>query len=100
MVLDVDVGLGDGGSAIIVSAEMRPHQRIIGDIFSSSFAQHPLPVLTLESNSGPNGRAHSESGGTGRSIHASPLRTIDLSPCRDPAQQPPSAQDVLSRNYS
>ena len=39
--------------AIIVSAERRPHQRIIGVVFSSSLAQHPLPVLS-GSNPEPN----------------------------------------------
>jgi len=63
MVLDVNVGLGDGGSelrvlvvTIIVSAERRPHQRIIDVIFSSSLAQHPLPVLS-GSNPDPTGCA-------------------------------------------
>jgi len=78
MVLDVDVGLGDGGSelrvlvvAIIVSAERRPRRR-----------HPPLRLTSVRpslSSAASDGRVHSESGRTGPSIHACPLRTIDLS---------------------
>jgi len=66
----------------------RPHQRI--DVIFSSLAQHPLPVLS-GSNPDPNGRALP-------SMQAPPNNRPE--PCRDPDQQPPSAQDILTHNSS
>jgi len=97
MVLDVDVGLGDDGSELRVL--VRHDHCFRGE--ASASTHHRRHLLLFGPASATSAlRLQSRPERTHPSIHASPLRTIDLSPCRDPDPQPPSAQDILTRNFS
>jgi len=93
-VLDVDVGPGDDGS------ELRRDRCFCGDASASTHHRRHLLRLFGPASAASALRLQSRPERTHPSIHASPLQTIDLSPCRDPDPQPPSAQDILTRNFS
>jgi len=72
----------------------------IADASASTHHRRHLLLLFALASAASALRLQPRAERTRPSIHASPLRTDNLSPCRDPDQQPPSAQDVLTHNSS